>query len=74
MIRRDSYLNQFLSVSNGSCGKVRSQAYRAFDFKYITQADLDTLLEGTDKISRKTISLINHLKKSEITGIKFKKP
>ena len=64
---------QFLSVSNGSCGEVRSQSYRAFDFRYLTESDLDDLLERTDKISRKTNSLISHLKKSDITGPKYKK-
>jgi len=63
---------QFLSVSNGSCGEVRSQSYRAFDYNYITESDLDDLLERTDKISRKTNSLISHLKKSDITGPKYK--
>jgi len=63
---------QFLSVSNGSCGEVRSQSYRAFGYNYITESDLDDLLERTDKISRKTNSLISHLKKSDITGPKYK--
>ena len=28
---------QFLSVSRGSCGEVRSQTYRAYDWKYISE-------------------------------------
>ena len=64
---------QFLSVSNGSCGEVRSQTYRAFDYSYITEPDLYGLLERTDKISHKINSLINHLKRSTINGPKYKK-
>ena len=64
---------QFLSVSNGSCGEVRSQSYRAFDFQYIAESNLTDLLEKTDKISRKTNSLINHIKNSSISGLKYKK-
>jgi len=62
---------QFLYIAKGSCGEVRSQAYRASDFNYITQATLEELLERTDKISRKINSLIQHLKTSTIKGPKY---
>src|SRR4030042_105633 len=52
---------QFLSVSRGSCGEVRSQSYRAFENKYITEVQLKDLLERTDKLSRKTSNLMLHL-------------
>jgi four helix bundle protein len=31
---------QFLYITMGSAGEVRSQTYRAFDFKYINEANL----------------------------------
>ena len=63
---------QFLSVSKGSCGEVRSQSYRALDTKYITKVQLNDLLERTDTLSRKTYNLMQHLKNSDIKGLKYK--
>jgi four helix bundle protein len=62
---------QFLSVSRGSTGEIRSQSYRAFDCKYITEEKLKELLERTDSLSRKTYNLMQHLKNSEIKGLKY---
>jgi len=62
---------QFLSVAKGSCGEVRSQSYRAFDYQYITQDILDELISRTIKLSKKISSLMTYLKKSDFRGSKF---
>ncbi len=65
---------QFLSVAKGSCGEVRSQSYRSFDYQYINQDILDELISRTTQLSKKISSLITYLKKSEFKGTKFHKP
>lgn len=61
----------FLTISKGSCGESRSQLYRAFDRKYITQPELDELKELSISLSKSITGFINYLKKSEIKGNKF---
>ena len=62
---------QFLSMARGSAGEVRSQSYRAFDYKYIDEVKLDELLERTDILRRKIFNLMEFLKNSDIKGIKY---
>ena len=62
---------QFLSVTLGSIGEVRSQSYRASDVGYINEEKLNDLLRRTDVLGRKTYNLMQHLKNSDIKGRKY---
>ncbi|HWY38324.1 MAG TPA: four helix bundle protein [Bacteroidia bacterium] len=63
---------QFLYISKGSCLELMSQSYRAFDRKYITEPNLNGLLEKLQEINNKIGSLVSYLSRSDIRGPKYK--
>lgn len=63
----------FLTISKGSLGEVRSQTDRAFDYGYITIENLDHLLNETNSLTERLGKFISYLRNSEFKGVKFKR-
>ncbi len=64
---------QFLYISKGSCGELRSQIYRALDEGYINSEEFNLITSYCIKISNLIFKLIEYLKNSELKGQKFNK-
>ena len=61
----------FLGISKGSSGEVRSQLYRGMDQNYFT-SDCNELIKEYDELASKISGFMKYLNQSEIKGQKFK--
>ena len=61
----------FLGISKGSSGEVRSQLYRGMDQKYFHSESGD-LIKEYDELASKIAGFMKYLNQSEIKGQKFK--
>ena len=64
--------SNFLLISKGSNGEVRSQLYRAYDRKYLTIEKFEELKFKCITLSKKITSFIKYLKESDQKGFRYK--
>src|SRR5947199_177467 len=62
---------QFLYISKGSCGELRSQFHRCKERKLITEDFFRKFIEECRIVSAKISNLITYLKKSDFKGSKY---
>jgi four helix bundle protein len=68
----DKEFIQFLSVSKGSCGEVKSHLYVALDQQYINPTQFNQLYNSADEVGRLLAGFMAYLKQSDLRGRKFK--
>jgi len=62
---------QFLSISKGSNGELRSQIYRAYDNRFISENEMEDLLNKTGRLAGKITNLMIYLGNTSNRGIKY---
>ncbi|MCR5424569.1 MAG: four helix bundle protein [Bacteroidales bacterium] len=62
----------FLYIAKGSCGEVRSQIIRSSDVGFIDSDTATRLYSDSLSLSKSIANLITSLKKSSLTGLKYK--
>ncbi|HIP32111.1 MAG TPA: four helix bundle protein [Crocinitomicaceae bacterium] len=65
-------LRQFLSISKGSAGELRSQLYRALDIEIINDQEFQSLYKQTESICQQLHNFIRNLNNTNVRGNKFK--
>jgi len=68
----DKEFIQFLSISKGSCGEVKSHLYVALDQQYVSSKQFDQLYTSADEVGRLLAGFMAYLKQSDLRGRKFK--
>jgi four helix bundle protein len=68
----DKEFIQFLSMSKGSCGEVKSHLYVALDQQYVTPAQFKDLYNLADEVGRFLSGFMGYLRQSDLKGRKFK--
>jgi four helix bundle protein len=63
--------HQFLAISKGSCGELRSQLHRCVYRKYIAEENFELLRNDCLELSKQISSFMNYLRNSGIKGNKY---
>ncbi len=64
--RSDKEFANFLNMAHGSASEVQSHLYVALDLNYVTEACFTELRDLLDEISRMSLTLAQHLRKSKL--------
>lgn len=62
---------QFLGFSLGSNSEVKSQLYRAYDRRHISEESFTILYDDADRITKRLVRLMKYLSESTYKGVKF---
>ena len=63
---------QFLFITKGSLGELRTQLYLSYDNRYITDGEFKELENQCRNLSKEISNFISYLKQSNITKLKHK--